>query len=276
MQSALGNSEAVLERQASHQQAGPRLVMRDGVHLFDPTNSHHKVLAQHGAATTAAGHHMPSTHHSPDPTKSNPTHSAEERPMQRSACCSTLLVPVMSSKDSCIVALPASKSLFVEVCLLCSAAPVLYILLSPSAQVADAYLQEPPWWMWCLCMASGAVLLPPGGVKAYKTCSQGTTLGIWTIHTVGLPPGFRKMCLKPVYCPWSMLRLLQDGRSGCFVTSCSHTETSLPLAGPMFSIAHCSIWIDCHRPGSMFRHVLTLLAGIEANAADRVQVCSRC
>lgn len=55
VQSALGNSEAVLERQASHQQAGPRLVMRDGVHLFDPTNSHHKVLAQHGAASTAPG-----------------------------------------------------------------------------------------------------------------------------------------------------------------------------------------------------------------------------
>ena len=55
VQSALGNSEAVLERQASHQQAGPRLVMRDGVHLFDPTNPHHKVLAQQGAASTAPG-----------------------------------------------------------------------------------------------------------------------------------------------------------------------------------------------------------------------------
>ncbi|KAL3161302.1 hypothetical protein ABBQ38_009658 [Trebouxia sp. C0009 RCD-2024] len=55
VQSALGNSEAVLERQASHHQAGPRLVMRDGVHLFDPTNPHHKVLAQHGAASTAPG-----------------------------------------------------------------------------------------------------------------------------------------------------------------------------------------------------------------------------
>lgn len=60
VQSALGNSEAVLERQASHQQAGPRLVMRDGVHLFNPTNPHHKVLAQHGAASTAAGYHLPS------------------------------------------------------------------------------------------------------------------------------------------------------------------------------------------------------------------------
>ena len=55
IQSALGNNEAVMERQASHQQAGPRLVMRDGVHLFDPTASHHKVLAQRGVATTAAG-----------------------------------------------------------------------------------------------------------------------------------------------------------------------------------------------------------------------------
>ena len=55
VQSALGNAEAVAERQASHQQAGPRLVMRDGVHLFDPTNPHHRVLAQHGAASTAPG-----------------------------------------------------------------------------------------------------------------------------------------------------------------------------------------------------------------------------
>lgn len=55
IQSALGNSEAVTERQASHQQAGPRLVMRDGVHLFDPTAHHHKVLAQRGVATTAPG-----------------------------------------------------------------------------------------------------------------------------------------------------------------------------------------------------------------------------
>ena len=55
IQSALGNNEAVMERQASHQQAGPRLVMRDGVHLFDPTAPHHKVLAQRGVATTAAG-----------------------------------------------------------------------------------------------------------------------------------------------------------------------------------------------------------------------------
>jgi len=55
LQSALGNSEAVTERQASHQQAGPRLVMRDGVHLFDPTAAHHKVLAQRGVATTAPG-----------------------------------------------------------------------------------------------------------------------------------------------------------------------------------------------------------------------------
>ncbi|DBB05437.1 TPA: hypothetical protein ACH3X1_012401 [Trebouxia sp. C0004] len=55
IQNALGNTEAVIERQASHQQAGPRLVMRDGVHLFDPTAPHHKVLAQRGVATTAAG-----------------------------------------------------------------------------------------------------------------------------------------------------------------------------------------------------------------------------
>ena len=50
IQSALGSNEAVMERQASHQQAGPRLVMRDGVHLFDPTAPHHKVLAQRGVA----------------------------------------------------------------------------------------------------------------------------------------------------------------------------------------------------------------------------------
>ena len=55
LQSALGDNEAVLERQASHQQAGPRLVMRDGVHLFDPTASHHQVLAHRGAATNAPG-----------------------------------------------------------------------------------------------------------------------------------------------------------------------------------------------------------------------------
>ena len=59
IQSALGNNEAVMERQASHQQAGPRLVMRDGVHLFDPTALHHKVLAQRGVATTAAGTSKP-------------------------------------------------------------------------------------------------------------------------------------------------------------------------------------------------------------------------
>ncbi len=59
IQTALGNNEAVMERQASHQQAGPRLVMRDGVHLFDPTAPHHKVLAQRGVATTAAGTSKP-------------------------------------------------------------------------------------------------------------------------------------------------------------------------------------------------------------------------
>ena len=70
--------------------------------------------------------------------------------------------------------------------------------------------------MWSLCMASGAALLPPGGVKVYKTCSQGTSPGIWITRTVGHPPGFLKMCLKPAYCPWSTLRLLQGGRSGHF------------------------------------------------------------
>jgi hypothetical protein len=59
IQNALGNTEAVMERQASHHQAGPRLVMRDGVHLFDPTAPHHKVLAQRGVATTAAGTSKP-------------------------------------------------------------------------------------------------------------------------------------------------------------------------------------------------------------------------
>ncbi len=59
IQSALGSNEAVMERQASHQQAGPRLVMRDGVHLFDPTAPHHKVLAQRGVATMAAGTSVP-------------------------------------------------------------------------------------------------------------------------------------------------------------------------------------------------------------------------
>lgn len=85
VQSALGNTEAVLERQASHQQAGPRLVMRDGVHLFDPTNPHHKVLAQHGAASTAPG----------QPTVSCATHSqihvnilrCKEAPWQQEKDC---------------------------------------------------------------------------------------------------------------------------------------------------------------------------------------------
>ena len=55
VQSALSSTDAVTDRQSSHQQAGPRLVMRDGVHLFDPLANHHHVLAQHGAATTAPG-----------------------------------------------------------------------------------------------------------------------------------------------------------------------------------------------------------------------------
>ena len=55
LQSALGDSEAVMERQASHHQAGPRLIMRDGVHLFHPTAPHHKILAQRGVATNAPG-----------------------------------------------------------------------------------------------------------------------------------------------------------------------------------------------------------------------------
>ena len=55
VQSVLSSPEAVAERQASHQQAGPRLVMMDGVHLFDPLAPHHRVLAQHGVATTSPG-----------------------------------------------------------------------------------------------------------------------------------------------------------------------------------------------------------------------------
>ena len=57
VQSALSSTDAVTDRQSSHQQAGPRLVMRDGVHLFDPLATHHRVLAQHGVATTAPGQH---------------------------------------------------------------------------------------------------------------------------------------------------------------------------------------------------------------------------
>ena len=55
VQSVLGNQDAVMERQAPQQRVGTRLVMRDGVHLFDPTAPHHKVLAQQGVASTAPG-----------------------------------------------------------------------------------------------------------------------------------------------------------------------------------------------------------------------------
>ena len=35
--------------------AGPRVVLRDGVHLFDPTAPHHWLLAREGAAAVGAG-----------------------------------------------------------------------------------------------------------------------------------------------------------------------------------------------------------------------------
>ena len=35
--------------------AGPRVVLRDGVHLFDPTAPHHWLLAREGAAAAGAG-----------------------------------------------------------------------------------------------------------------------------------------------------------------------------------------------------------------------------
>ncbi|KAK9828200.1 hypothetical protein WJX74_002764 [Apatococcus lobatus] len=43
------------EEEALPEQEGPRLKLRDGVHLFCPTAAHHHVLAQRGCATTAPG-----------------------------------------------------------------------------------------------------------------------------------------------------------------------------------------------------------------------------
>ncbi len=40
---------------------GPRLVMRDAVHLFDPGARHHHVLATEGTATSSPGKHHASS-----------------------------------------------------------------------------------------------------------------------------------------------------------------------------------------------------------------------
>ena len=182
--------------------------MRDGVHLFDPTNPHHKVLAQHGAASIAAGNHLPS-HICLYAQLCKALRAAEAMECLLLSAKPTLLhlayvklVSIGHPSFACFQSL-TSRTL-----------PVY----SGTSVVHSSYgtclcVQERPWWMWCLCMASGAAHLPPGGVKAYKTWSQGTSPGIWTTHTVGLPLGCPKMCLKPACCPWNMRHPPQDGRS---------------------------------------------------------------
>ena len=71
--------------------------------------------------------------------------------------------------------------------------------------------------MWSLCTASEEEPLPPGGGKACRTFSRGTSLATWIILTVGPPPGCPRTSPKRVYCLWSMLHLPQAGRSARLV-----------------------------------------------------------
>lgn len=50
-----GNPKQECEEPSDCQPAWQRLVMRDGVHLFDPLAAHHRILAREGADSASPG-----------------------------------------------------------------------------------------------------------------------------------------------------------------------------------------------------------------------------